>query len=124
VGGGYAPDGLANEALHWMVEKAEHLGLQVDPAYLLHFTPCFNSILQNSMTVMYRLFGPYIRPIGVQPEGFESIHRSALDRLNYPACSYQPANLKAYLPTQGQGRMAITTRVATGTACPETHAET
>ena len=25
VGGGYSPDGLANEALHWVVEKAEAL---------------------------------------------------------------------------------------------------
>jgi uncharacterized protein (DUF2235 family) len=34
VGGGYSPDGLANEALHWMVEKAEALGLEFDQNYL------------------------------------------------------------------------------------------
>jgi uncharacterized protein (DUF2235 family) len=120
VGGGYSPDGLANEALHWMVEKAEHLGLEVDRPYLLYFTPCFNSILQNSMTLMYRLFGPYVRPIGIQPDGFESIHRSALDRRGYPPCDYHPENLAAYLARNSFYRPALTTRVPTGTPCPET----
>jgi hypothetical protein len=119
VGGGYAPDGLANEALHWMVEKAEHLGLEVDRAYLLHFTPCFNSVLQNSMTLMYRLFGPYVRPIGRQPEGCEAVHRSALDRRSYPSCDYHPENLEAYLARNASYRPALTTRVPTGTPCPE-----
>ena len=32
VGGSEAPDGVANEALHWMVEKAERLGLEFDQA--------------------------------------------------------------------------------------------
>src|SRR5207253_7515445 len=32
VGGGYTPDGLANEALHWIVEEAERLGLETDGA--------------------------------------------------------------------------------------------
>jgi uncharacterized protein (DUF2235 family) len=123
VGGGYKPDGLANEALHWMVEKAEHLGLDVDRSYLLHFTPCFNSILQNSMTFMYRLFGPHVRKIGVQLDGFEAVHRSALDRRNYPPCAYHPGNLDAYLARNSAHRPALTTRVATGTPCPDTHAE-
>jgi uncharacterized protein (DUF2235 family) len=124
VGGGYAPDGLANEALHWMVEKAEHLGLEVDRAYLLHFTPCFNSILQNSMTWMYRLFGPNVRQIGKQSEGFESVHRSALDRRNYPTCHYDPGNLENYLERNRVHHPAITTRVPTGTPCPDAHAKT
>jgi hypothetical protein len=103
-----------------MVEKAEHLGLEVDRPYLLYFTPCFNSILQNSMTLMYRLFGPYVRPIGIQPDGFESIHRSALDRRGYPPCDYHPENLAAYLARNSFYRPALTTRVPTGTPCPET----
>ena len=47
VGGSYAPDGLANEALHWIIEKAEGLGLEFDKAYLAHFVPCFNSLLND-----------------------------------------------------------------------------
>ena len=34
VGGGYAPDGLANEALHWIAGKAQALGLAVDDDFL------------------------------------------------------------------------------------------
>lgn len=34
VGGGYSPDGFANEALHWIVEKVEGLGLEFDREYL------------------------------------------------------------------------------------------
>ena len=49
IGGGYAPDGLANEALHWMAEKAEGLGLELDHAYLKHFKPCFNARLHDSV---------------------------------------------------------------------------
>ena len=52
------PDGLANEALHWIVEKAEKLGLEFDRPYLAHYLPCFNSVLNDSMTAVYRLMGP------------------------------------------------------------------
>ena len=58
-GGVYRPDGLANEALHWMIEKAEGQGLEFDQAFLSHYRPCFNSKLQDSMTVMYEDNGPY-----------------------------------------------------------------
>ena len=67
VGGGYSPDGLANEALHWMVEQAEMLGLQVDHSYLAPFIPCFNSVLNESMTLMYRLFGQTVGQLAVMP---------------------------------------------------------
>lgn len=53
VGGSYRPDGLANEALHWMAEKAEEVGLEFDSKYLAHYLPCFNSTLNDSMTWMY-----------------------------------------------------------------------
>ena len=54
VGGGYTPDGLANEALHWMIEKAEWLRLDFDSAYLKPFTPCFNSKRHDSMSAKYK----------------------------------------------------------------------
>jgi uncharacterized protein (DUF2235 family) len=57
VGGGYAPDGLANEALHWIAEKAEALGLELDKTYLGFFRPCFNSTLHDSMSMKYKVFG-------------------------------------------------------------------
>jgi uncharacterized protein (DUF2235 family) len=49
VGGSYKPDGLANEALHWIIEKSQSCGLCFDEAYLSHYLACFNSTLNDSM---------------------------------------------------------------------------
>ncbi len=118
VGGGYSPDGLANEALHWIVEKAEGLGLEFDSAYLEHFTPCFNSILQDSMTRTYRVLGEYIRPLGKQlPDGEVLLHKSAVDRRNRLECNYHPDNLEIFLAQNKPVTPAVTTRVPTGTPC-------
>ena len=111
VGGSYSPDGLANEALHWMVEKAEALGLEFDPAYLAHYRPCFNSVLNDSMTGVYRALKPYVRPIGKCVADGECIHQSALDRMNLPECNYAPSNLGAQLP------ITDTSRVPRGVPC-------
>ena len=117
MGGGYCPDGLANEALHWIIEKAERLGLEFDKGYLAHFTPCFNSALQASMTAMYRVMGPSVRPIGQHLTDGEVMHKSALDRRSLPECNYHPANLEAFLNSHGPVTPASTTRIPTGTPC-------
>lgn len=117
VGGGYSPDGLANEALHWMVEKAEGLGLEFDKSFLAHYRPCFNSVLQDSMSTMYKLLGPYVRPIGRQLEDGESVHQSAFDRVSLPACDYAPGNLAAYLNSVQTARISNTAGVPRGTPC-------
>jgi uncharacterized protein (DUF2235 family) len=116
VGGGCAPDGLANEALHWIVEKAEGLGLQFDNAFLAYYLPCFNSVLQDSMSAMYKLFGPHVRSIGDQSSG-EAVHQSAIDRMNLPSCAYSPENLRAYLATAGPMKPYRTSRIDTGAPC-------
>jgi uncharacterized protein (DUF2235 family) len=95
VGGGYRPDGLANEALHWIVSKAEGIGLDVDHDYLGHFEPHFDSTLHDSMSLKYRLFGPLRRPIGREREGQECIHEAAIKRMNDASCNYAPDNLKS-----------------------------
>jgi uncharacterized protein (DUF2235 family) len=116
VGGSYSPDGLANEALHWIVEKAESHGLEVDCAYLEHFRPFFCSKLHESMTVKYRILGVNVRPIGVQPGGAERVHQTAIDRRHLFA-GYRPKNLEAYLASAGPGLVyAQTTRVIRGHA--------
>ena len=117
VGGGYSPDGLANEALHWIVEKAEGLGLEFDKAFLAHYLPCFNSVLQDSMTALYKVMGQYLRPIGQQPADGEAVHQSAIDRMNLPVCGYHPANLESYLANPGTVQPSGTTRVPRGTPC-------
>jgi uncharacterized protein (DUF2235 family) len=118
VGGGYSPDGLANEALHWIVEKAEGLGLELDNAYLEPFKPCFNSVLQDSMTLTYKAIGQHVRPIGENPGDGELLHQSALDRRRLPECNYHAPNLEAFLATGNSTIPARTTRVPTGVPCP------
>lgn len=116
VGGSYSPDGLANEALHWMVEKAEGLGLEFDTKFLAHYLPCFNSVLNDSMTAMYRLVGPHVRPIGKQLQDGEAIHQSAIDRMNLTVCQYGPDNFKRAMAL-GTLPIADTRRVPRGTPC-------
>lgn len=92
IGGGYAPDGLANETLHWIVEKAVALGLEVDDTYLSYFLPCFNSELKESMTLWYWLMRPMDREIGDSTVASERVHQAVLDRLALADCSYAPVN--------------------------------
>ena len=116
VGGGYSPDGLANEALHWMLDKAEGLGLEFDRLYLQHYLPCFNSVLKDSMTFKYKLMGSYVRPIGQQPTDGEAIHQSAIDRMNLPECHYNPQNLRQCLESD-ELTTANTQRIPRGKPC-------
>ena len=117
VGGGYSPDGLANEALHWMVEQAEQAGLSVDYDYLKPFRPCFNSVLNNSMTLMYRLFGRYTRPLGRHGADGEVVHQSVLDRMRLPECHYRPKNLVTFLREHPAPMMTDTVATKRGTPC-------
>jgi uncharacterized protein (DUF2235 family) len=105
VGGGYDPDGLANEALQWMAEKAEALGLVFNEEFLDRYIPCFNSILRDPMTLMYRMAGEHVRQIGAHAEHGEVIHQSALDRRDLPECHYAPTNLPAALPVVNTSRI-------------------
>jgi uncharacterized protein (DUF2235 family) len=116
VGGSYSPDGLANEALHWIVEKAEALGLEFDSDYLRNFLPCFNSYLADSMSLKYRAMGPYTRPLGEHAADGECVHQSAVDRSRLAECAYAPGTLAGYL-AQG-ARVVNTARIARGTPCP------
>jgi len=118
VGGSYSPDGLANEALHWIVEKAESLGLEFDKEYLAHYLPCFNSVLNDSMTMTYKIMGPNVRVLGTHAADGESVHQSAIDRKRLPECQYSPENLNAVLTNGATIKTVNTTRVARGTPCP------
>ena len=93
VGGGYKPDGLANEALHWLVSKAVSVGLDVDQSYLAHFEPHFDSVLNDSMSMKYRLMGPGTRTIGDYAEHGECVHKSVVDRMADAKSEYAPKNL-------------------------------
>lgn len=114
IGGSLTPDGLANEALHWIVEKAEQIGLELDAEFLKHYRPCFNSRLHDSMTALYRLMGEYVRPIGQHPNDGEGVHQSALDRMALSSLGYAPPNLHREVV-----KTYNTLRIARGVACPD-----
>jgi uncharacterized protein (DUF2235 family) len=119
IGGGYSPDGLANEALHWLIEKAEGLGLEFDGAYLDHFRPCFNSTLNNSMKGMYKVMGKHVRTLGSHVADGEAIHQSALDRFDLPVCEYRAGNLSECVAQPGTLPTVNTKRVSRGTPCED-----
>ena len=114
VGGGYKPDGLANEALHWVLEKAESHGLMLDSDYLAHYAPVFHSTLFDSMSLKYRLFRPHTRAIGQQSNTDEFIHQAALDRLNHSQSEYKPENLNTALGLMPPLPIANTCRIPRG----------
>lgn len=114
VGGGYHPDGLANETLHWIVEKAEGLGLEFDKQYLAHYRPCFNSVLQNSMSGLYKIMLPNERAIGSGDS--EAVHQSAFDRQDLKSCNYDPPNLRTYVNKAGKSSVG-TMRIQRGIPC-------
>jgi uncharacterized protein (DUF2235 family) len=115
IGGSLDPDGVANEALHWIVEKAETVGLEFDAKYLGYYLPCFNSELRDSMSFKYRLMREHVRPVGANRANGEFLHQSALDRMRHAECRYAPENL----PTELAQTMPVvnTRRVARGTPC-------
>jgi uncharacterized protein (DUF2235 family) len=122
VGGSLTPDGLANEALHWIVEKAESLGLEFDSEFLAYYRPCFNARLHNSMTPAYRAMGQHVRPIGKHLADGECVHQSVLDRLGHAPSKYAPTNLATYLHAGGRARPAAnTSRIVRGQPCEEGH---
>jgi uncharacterized protein (DUF2235 family) len=116
VGGSYRPDGLANEALHWMVERAERLGLAFDDLYMDFFRPCFNSTLHDSSSWFYKLIGEVTRKVGRHRDHGECLHRSVLDRIGHAPSAYHPTNV----PSPG-GPQALpvsdTWRIQRGTPC-------
>jgi uncharacterized protein (DUF2235 family) len=117
VGGGYSPDGLANEALHWLIEKAEGFGLEVDDAYLTYFRPCFNSNLNDSMSMLYRPFGEYVRPVGEHRADGEQVHQSVVDRVKLTECNYSPKNMQPVMNGADPLPVVTTERIARGVPC-------
>lgn len=115
VGGSLDPDGVANEALHWIAGKAEALGLELDAKYLAFYLPCFNSDLRDSMSLKYRLMKAHVRPLGANRAHGECVHRSVLDRIGHAPCAYAPENV----PPDIAQRLPVvdTGGIARGTPC-------
>jgi uncharacterized protein (DUF2235 family) len=96
VGGGYEDAGLSDITLYWMARRAEQCGLALDPTWANRIVPDEFGELRESRTGLYLLMGKAVRPIGVQKNGFEQAHNTALDRMTRDPAGYAPENLIAY----------------------------
>jgi uncharacterized protein (DUF2235 family) len=106
VGGGYKPDGTANNALHWIVEKAEDLGLEFDHEALDHYAPYPSGTKHESMTTFYRPLGVLQRPIGAHRAHGEALHSSVRKRYDADK-DYRPKNLPESLLDGGTNALPV-----------------
>ncbi|MHA7775533.1 phospholipase effector Tle1 domain-containing protein [Roseibium sp. M-1] len=108
VGGSYGNDGMANCALHWIVEKAVALGLAVDEKFLRKYRSYPQDTMGETYTRLYQTidrirfrYEKGIRPLTGYPPGANlSIDPCAIKRLcsnpdRHPTMSgpYRPKNL-------------------------------
>jgi uncharacterized protein (DUF2235 family) len=126
VGGGYVDDGLANVALHWLLDEARERGLAFDVEYLRAFRAYPQDRLYRSESIFYRLldgargrFGRGRRELlGWPPAARLTLSASAIHRLRadpaarrplgdlesprFPEMSlpYRPASLLRFLAAQ------------------------
>jgi hypothetical protein len=119
VGGGYECDGLANETLHWMVEKAEALGLSFDSASLAPLQALLQLRPPRHDDPGLPSLGDGTRRLGSHRADGESLHQAALDRRAYPPCRYHPPSLdRVALPGAPRVMPAVTTtKIKRGEPC-------
>jgi uncharacterized protein (DUF2235 family) len=115
IGGGYRRDGLANIALHWVVDGAIEQGLKIDVNFLEHYPGRADGTMYDSYSVLYRTLdiirgriGSGKRRIPVDAD----IDRSVIDRMKLPAekvggkneegssAAYRPQNVLEFLAEQ------------------------
>jgi len=92
IGGGYVDRGLSDCALHWMIQKAEAVGLCFDPALRKSLQPNNLGELRNSYTPLYWVTRRIWRPVRQQTDTFEVIDPSVYDRMEKMK-DYRPANI-------------------------------
>lgn len=86
VGGGYVDAGLSDRALLWMCLKARDAGLGFNEAYInRRVDPNYHGEVRNSMNILYKIFGPAPREIGIKNGKYagEMIHYTAERRFEH-----------------------------------------
>jgi uncharacterized protein (DUF2235 family) len=106
IGGGYKESDLSDGSLDWMMKCAATAGLVFDDkvCQLHKITPKPEGVIHDSMTLVYRVEGKYVRPIdakGADPT--QVVDDSAVKRWDAVA-SYRPDNLRAYFKHIGDPR--------------------
>ncbi len=104
IGGGYQDSGLSDITFTWMKEKAEACGLAFDTNYIKPpINPNPLGEIRDSKTGPYNLLPDFIRPIGRGENSNESVHWSAVERMeNATHPDYKPKNLVEYLEKGGK----------------------
>jgi uncharacterized protein (DUF2235 family) len=100
IGGGLKTDGLANIALHWIVQGAEHAGLKIDADFFRFFETHPEALVYESYGLPYQLldilfgrWGKGKRPItGLNAE----LDPSVLEKMRIDP-KYRPENVLQYL---------------------------
>ncbi len=105
IGGGYADDGLANGALHWMIGEAKQQGLVVDDGFLRFYRPWFGDTRDESYKGFMKVRG-WIRGLAGERGDRDlrayadvadlDVHQSAFKLLEHDP-SYRPKNLLDYM---------------------------
>lgn len=103
VGGGYYDAGLSDTAFAWMLKKAQLRGLEFDQVYFKdpnNLNPNYRAAITDSYSLAYKMFGPYLRPIGqlhedvkVDKSGVnEMMHESVVKRHTEGLATYNSEN--------------------------------
>jgi uncharacterized protein (DUF2235 family) len=121
VGGGYTRDGLANVALHWIVEGAVAAGLTIQETFLDRYPPKACGSLYDSDTRLYQVLdavreagdGGRRSLLGHPPDAWLDLHPSVIERMRCTAHAledgaepdaittlYRPENVLAFLAAQ------------------------
>lgn len=98
IGGGYAETNLSDIALEWMMKSAETAGLEFDDEVRKTHPTKANptGVLHESMSGIYRLQRPLVRPIGLTKgvaDASQSVDESAVKRWDADP-KYRPDNLR------------------------------
>jgi uncharacterized protein (DUF2235 family) len=104
IGGGYQDSGLSDVTFLWMKEKAEECGLAFNDIYIReNINPDPLGEMRESKTGFYNLMPDFTRPIGLGINSNESVHWSAIERMEkVKGPAYMPKNLVEYLKKAGQ----------------------
>jgi uncharacterized protein (DUF2235 family) len=108
VGGSYGNDGMANCALHWIVDEAKAHGLEIDEAFLKKYRCFSRDTLGNPYTLIYRAAdtlrlksGQGKRNLSGYPESANlSIDPSAIQRFCSDPADYPKTMTEPYRPDE------------------------
>lgn len=100
VGGGYRECGLADGALHWMIEEASKCGVQFNNA-VWQIKPDYHDMMHDSCDGVFRLLPTQPRSIANIVTAPASFHSSALQRQADPPITQSPYRLsRPIVPSQ------------------------